>query len=101
MQAGASDAPGREQPVSHLLILKRVAPRHGFEPRFTAPKAAVLPLDDRGIQASERKRQNQFTTALGTNDETGLLYCRFRRLLRLIDAAHDLHVPHPDTITRV
>ena len=23
-----------------------VAPRHGFEPRFTAPKAAVLPLDD-------------------------------------------------------
>src|SRR5271165_7091945 len=26
-----------------------VAPRHGFEPRFTAPKAAVLPLDDRGI----------------------------------------------------
>ena len=31
-----------------LLILKGVAPRHGFEPRFTAPKAAVLPLDDRG-----------------------------------------------------
>ena len=27
-----------------------VAPRHGFEPRFTAPKAAVLPLDDRGIE---------------------------------------------------
>ncbi len=26
-----------------------VAPRRGFEPRFTAPKAAVLPLDDRGI----------------------------------------------------
>jgi hypothetical protein len=26
-----------------------VAPRHGFEPRFTAPKAAVLPLDDRGF----------------------------------------------------
>ena len=25
-----------------------VAPRHGFEPRFTAPKAAVLLLDDRG-----------------------------------------------------
>ena len=25
-----------------------MAPRHGFEPRFTAPKAAVLPLDDRG-----------------------------------------------------
>src|SRR5579871_1879579 len=30
---------------------KRLAPRHGFEPRFTAPKAAVLPLDDRGIGA--------------------------------------------------
>src|SRR5689334_15887202 len=29
--------------------LKDVAPRHGFEPRFTAPKAAVLPLDDRGM----------------------------------------------------
>jgi hypothetical protein len=28
-----------------------VAPRHGFEPRFTAPKAAVLPLDDRGSEA--------------------------------------------------
>src|SRR5580693_3971605 len=26
-----------------------LAPRHGFEPRFTAPKAAVLPLDDRGL----------------------------------------------------
>ena len=30
------------------LILNDLAPRHGFEPRFTAPKAAVLPLDDRG-----------------------------------------------------
>ena len=28
---------------------KELAPRHGFEPRFTAPKAAVLPLDDRGM----------------------------------------------------
>src|SRR5438477_1866704 len=27
-----------------------LAPRHGFEPRFTAPKAAVLPLDDRGAR---------------------------------------------------
>jgi hypothetical protein len=25
-----------------------VAPRHGFEPRFAAPKADGLPLDDRG-----------------------------------------------------
>ena len=32
---------------------RTLAPRHGFEPRFTAPKAAVLPLDDRGI-ASRR-----------------------------------------------
>jgi hypothetical protein len=30
------------------LETRGVAPRHGFEPRFTAPKAAVLPLDDRG-----------------------------------------------------
>ena len=30
--------------------LEGLAPRHGFEPRFTAPKAAVLPLDDRGFQ---------------------------------------------------
>ena len=29
-------------------VFGTVAPRHGFEPRFTAPKAAVLPLDDRG-----------------------------------------------------
>ncbi len=31
--------------------LSGLAPRHGFEPRFTAPKAAVLPLDDRGMGA--------------------------------------------------
>jgi hypothetical protein len=30
------------------LARNSLAPRHGFEPRFTAPKAAVLPLDDRG-----------------------------------------------------
>jgi hypothetical protein len=34
---------------SKLLIPEMLAPRHGFEPRFTAPKAAVLPLDDRGL----------------------------------------------------
>src|SRR5437762_11875346 len=33
-----------------------VAPRHGFEPRFTAPKAAVLPLDDRGIRGNACSR---------------------------------------------
>src|ERR1035438_2761832 len=32
------------------LAKRKLAPRHGFEPRFTAPKAAVLPLDDRGIE---------------------------------------------------
>ena len=32
-----------------------VAPRHGFEPRFTAPKAAVLPLDDRGKSALQEE----------------------------------------------
>src|SRR5581483_5387473 len=32
-----------------LRDTKVVAPRHGFEPRLTAPKAAVLPLDDRGL----------------------------------------------------
>ena len=34
---------------------KMLAPRHGFEPRFTAPKAAVLPLDDRGISRRGRE----------------------------------------------
>lgn len=29
--------------------LSFLAARHGFEPRLTAPKAAVLPLDDRAI----------------------------------------------------
>ena len=32
----------------NLLNTRKMAPRHGFEPRLTAPKAAVLPLDDRG-----------------------------------------------------
>ncbi len=31
-------------------VVEKMAPRHGFEPRFTAPKAAVLPLDDRGSE---------------------------------------------------
>ena len=33
-----------------------LAPRHGFEPRFTAPKAAVLPLDDRGTETKNCSR---------------------------------------------
>src|SRR5512144_3240757 len=38
-----------------------VAPRHGFEPRFTAPKAAVLPLDDRGMLESAGSDQFSFS----------------------------------------
>ena len=48
----------REQPTAAVKETRArswggtvVAPRHGFEPRFTAPKAAVLPLDDRGNEA--------------------------------------------------
>src|SRR5579864_3521698 len=41
-----------------------LAPRHGFEPRFTAPKAAVLPLDDRGIPRKELR----FSVAFQRND---------------------------------
>ncbi len=35
----------QEQRISLLSL----APQRGFEPRFTASKAAVLPLDDRGM----------------------------------------------------
>ena len=41
---------------------KVLAPRHGFEPRFTAPKAAVLPLDDRGKWT--RSKNCHFSVAL-------------------------------------
>src|ERR1039457_259483 len=40
-----------------------LAPRRGFEPQFTAPKAAVLPLDDRGM-ASRRGLLFQCTRPL-------------------------------------
>ncbi len=30
--------------------LKRLAARQGFEPRYAAPEAAVLPLNDRAVQ---------------------------------------------------
>ena len=46
-----------KKPVLAGLWLK-LAPRNGFEPLFTASKAAVLPLDDQGALG----RQNQFTT---------------------------------------
>src|SRR5271155_4337115 len=39
-----------------------LAPRHGFEPRFTAPKAAVLPLDDRGSRRSGTDQLSDFIT---------------------------------------
>jgi hypothetical protein len=53
-----------------MLLTKRVrssktevvAPRHGFEPRFTAPKAAVLPLDDRG--RFRKATHRHFNTAI-------------------------------------
>ena len=35
------------------VIAVSLVPRHGFEPRLTAPKAAVLPLDDRGTGATK------------------------------------------------
>ena len=41
---------------ANSLGKKELAPRHGFEPRFTAPKAAVLPLDDRGIEMQNYSR---------------------------------------------
>src|ERR1017187_437470 len=43
--------------VCNLFILLCLAPRHGFEPRFTAPKAAVLPLDDRGMDGENSPSQ--------------------------------------------
>ena len=48
--------------IDKLLIVKEMAPRHGFEPRFTAPKAAVLPLDDRGSRRSGTDWPSDFIT---------------------------------------
>src|SRR5271169_5366916 len=52
----------RAQAVEGVSSLKKLstelAPRHGFEPRFTAPKAAVLPLDDRGGAVDTANLQN-------------------------------------------
>ena len=50
------DRYGQSNSASKWLILLYMAPRHGFEPRFTAPKAAVLPLDDRGIEMKNCSR---------------------------------------------
>src|SRR5260370_25701049 len=49
-QRAVGGAVNRERPSWKVALLaaQDLAPRHGFEPRFTAPKAAVLPLDDRG-----------------------------------------------------
>ncbi len=43
---------------------RNLAPRHGFEPRFTAPKAAVLPLDDRGKSVLQEEVLLQCSLAL-------------------------------------
>src|SRR5439155_8777423 len=45
-----------------------VAPRHGFEPRFTAPKAAVLPLDDRGTPSRRVRRSSVYHADRGRSD---------------------------------
>src|SRR5215471_9839288 len=49
------------RPELRYVFLKGLAPRHGFEPRLTAPKAAVLPLDDRGIEQLRRLAELQFS----------------------------------------
>src|SRR5579859_2805285 len=54
-----------------------VAPRHGFEPRFTAPKAAVLPLDDRG--KAERQRTYPSLTHRDTIRSKAHLDASFRK----------------------
>src|SRR5665213_3375677 len=49
------------------LLKTNVAPRHGFEPRFTAPKAAVLPLDDRGSLGGKLQHQCSIRAAIRSN----------------------------------
>jgi len=46
---------------------QKLAPRHGFEPRFTAPKAAVLPLDDRGSLGGNLQHQCSIRTPKRSN----------------------------------
>lgn len=57
----ASERPAVNENGQAIQGRGTVAPRHGFEPRFTAPKAAVLPLDDRGRRV--RNNRLQFTSA--------------------------------------
>src|SRR2546422_10693480 len=52
------------RPAKSCKLKIKVAPRHGFEPRFTAPKAAVLPLDDRGKSALQEEVLLQCSVAL-------------------------------------
>lgn len=45
----------RIERIAKTVLLKDgfcVAPRLGFEPRYTAPEAVVLPLDDLGIMSN-------------------------------------------------
>src|SRR5690348_17632547 len=70
-----------------FLLIRNLAPRHGFEPRFTAPKAAVLPLDDRGM--SEDVRHPLVYNGLRPNYKIWLILLLFR----LIDTGNHPHFP--------
>ena len=78
---------------THLLMappctIRCMAPGRGFEPRFTASKAAVLPLDDPGMFRQERTEFFQTTQEEGNKTKqkktkkNGSVYC-FRLLLLL------------------
>ena len=73
---------------THLLMappctIRCMAPGRGFEPRFTASKAAVLPLDDPGMFRQERTEFFQTTQEEGNKKKkNGSVYC-FRLLLLL------------------
>ena len=43
-----------------LYVAVSLAPGLGFEPRYAAPEAAVLPLDDPGMY--RREKINEFST---------------------------------------
>jgi hypothetical protein len=62
---------------SNEINVFSLAPRHGFEPRFTAPKAAVLPLDDRGM----RQHSSTFSLASSARLPQRAALQRFARTL--------------------
>ena len=63
IQAKAATAAAVKINGYEISNAQNMAPRHGFEPRLTAPKAAVLPLDDRGV-SSDRQRDCLNSTIL-------------------------------------